>query len=373
MNDACCCASSVLGVRQLMENDTDFSSESGFVQVMRFFEMDPAEWVEVLDVFCATPDPYPIGRVDLLRAPAPVLAAIPGIDEATADAIVAVRGSLDDESRRTLVWPVIEGVMTEAQFQEAVDYLASRSMQWRVRIEAGISTTEDAREVSPRDPEGGAAEGIIGGSYRGASAARDEERALEDQRERERLAALAEEEAARRAAAEEQRQARESRTSGGVPVYVVQSGEVLGVIAQRELGTVKRMDEIIDLNPGLNPDKIRAGLSLRMPPDWQGAGSAPTAPAAEVAASGGRSEVPDGMRVYVVKDGESLWKIAANQLGSGGRYRELEKLNPGIEGGRIVEGQEILIPAVDVTLAQSRPSQPARREQASTPSGRRVR
>jgi nucleoid-associated protein YgaU len=32
----------------------------------------------------------------------------------------------------------------------------------------------------------------------------------------------------------------------------------------------------------------------------------------------------------VVKDGDNLWKIAADQLGNGSRYKEIIKLNPGI-------------------------------------------
>jgi nucleoid-associated protein YgaU len=43
--------------------------------------------------------------------------------------------------------------------------------------------------------------------------------------------------------------------------------------------------------------------------------------------SGGTAEPG---RWYVVKDGDSLWKIAAEQLGNASRYKEISKLNPGI-------------------------------------------
>ena len=32
-------------------------------------------------------------------------------------------------------------------------------------------------------------------------------------------------------------------------------------------------------------------------------------------------------RLYTVRDGDSLWKIAADQLGDGSRYTEVAKLN----------------------------------------------
>jgi len=50
--------------------------------------------------------------------------------------------------------------------------------------------------------------------------------------------------------------------------YVVRGGEVLGVIAQRELGSASRYPEIVALNPGLDADRITEGMRLRMPADW---------------------------------------------------------------------------------------------------------
>ena len=47
---------------------------------------------------------------------------------------------------------------------------------------------------------------------------------------------------------------------------VVQPGETLGQIAQRELGTVKRLPEILELNAIEDPDLVRAGTTLRLPP-----------------------------------------------------------------------------------------------------------
>lgn len=51
--------------------------------------------------------------------------------------------------------------------------------------------------------------------------------------------------------------------------YVVQKGDLLSVIAQRELGSSKRMGEIMAMNKDVlsDPDHIRAGMTLRLPAD----------------------------------------------------------------------------------------------------------
>ncbi len=56
--------------------------------------------------------------------------------------------------------------------------------------------------------------------------------------------------------------------ASGARTYTVQRGDTLGRIAQRELGTVRRMREIIDLNRDRidDADDIRVGMTLRLPP-----------------------------------------------------------------------------------------------------------
>ena len=51
-------------------------------------------------------------------------------------------------------------------------------------------------------------------------------------------------------------------------------------------------------------------------------------------------------KVYVVKDGDSLWEIAASQLGNGDRYKEILKLNPNISAnGNLAIGAKLNIPS----------------------------
>lgn len=48
-------------------------------------------------------------------------------------------------------------------------------------------------------------------------------------------------------------------------------------------------------------------------------------------------------KLYTVKQGDSLWKIAANQLGSGSRYNEIKKIN-GLTSDIIKPGQVLKLP-----------------------------
>ncbi|APH71168.1 tetratricopeptide repeat protein [Aquibium oceanicum] len=49
---------------------------------------------------------------------------------------------------------------------------------------------------------------------------------------------------------------------------------------------------------------------------------------------------------YTVRPGQSLWSIAADELGNGERFREILELNPGLRGnpGNIRPGQELVLP-----------------------------
>jgi len=51
---------------------------------------------------------------------------------------------------------------------------------------------------------------------------------------------------------------------------------------------------------------------------------------------------------YKVTPGQSLWSIAADQLGNGNRYIEILNLNPQLRGdpGRLMPGQELTLPPV---------------------------
>ncbi len=102
------------------------------------------------------------------------------------------------------------------------------------------------------------------------------------------------------------------------------------------------------LKEGLPPvdDKAVAGpAAAPLPPVVE-----PAAPAADEQ----RSEAPAAVREsatvkpasYRVLRGQSLWSIAADELGNGNRYIEILNLNPQLRGdpGRLVPGQELQLP-----------------------------
>lgn len=99
------------------------------------------------------------------------------------------------------------------------------------------------------------------------------------------------------------------------PAYEVQRGDTLGAIAAR-LG--KSQSKLLELNPGLQPDRIREGQRLRL----EDAGEL-------------------GRRVeHTVLLGESLTRIAAHYEV---KVRDLLKWNPKLHPDRVREGQRLLV------------------------------
>lgn len=119
------------------------TKDSQLVALLRRVGSKPKDWAAALDFFATSPDEYRVGRVDLNRASEAVLACIPGIDAAAASKIVGTRESLSAATRLNVAWPAAEGILTEEQFEQAVDWLCVRSTQWRVRIEAGLLPVDE--------------------------------------------------------------------------------------------------------------------------------------------------------------------------------------------------------------------------------------
>ncbi len=107
-------------------------------------------------------------------------------------------------------------------------------------------------------------------------------------------------------------------------IYEVRSGDSLWTIAQRYLGAGNRYREIMELN-GLSDDRIYPGMQLKIP----GASS--------------ESKPEISYQTYTVKRGDSLWKIAKTQLGSGSRYTEIMQLNA-LSSQVIQPGQVLKLP-----------------------------
>jgi nucleoid-associated protein YgaU len=121
--------------------------------------------------------------------------------------------------------------------------------------------------------------------------------------------------------------------------YTWQAGDSFRSVSTKYYGDAARFTLLRRTNEGR--DNVQAGEKILVPVfDLDGGHGAATAaaPAAkvesaakpDVGAKPSAAKVADasgGPRVHVVKDGESLWKIAKLELGDGGRWNEIYEAN----------------------------------------------
>ena len=153
-------------------------------------------------------------------------------------------------------------------------------------------------------------------------------------------------------------------------VYVVQSGDSISGIAKKVYGVKegvkqKNIDAIFAANrKTLNKiSDLQVGQKLVIP-SIPGSTAVPSTPAevltdknfAKVESVGQKHSTANTSKpaaaaksgsVYVVKEGDSLWKIAASQLGDGNRYKDIVKMNSDILSSEddIAVGMQLKMPA----------------------------
>jgi nucleoid-associated protein YgaU len=158
----------------------------------------------------------------------------------------------------------------------------------------------------------------------------------------------------------------------GWNVYTVGEGESLAAVAKKMYGPeegnrVRNIRRIYEANKDIlkSADEVAAGQKLVIPPalpalppkpedvlsqalfekvDAMGKPAAAKVPSKSPAPTA--APAPEG-RWYVVQDGDNLWRIAANQLGSGTRYEEIAKLNADVLKSKdaLDVGMRIRLPA----------------------------
>jgi len=140
--------------------------------------------------------------------------------------------------------------------------------------------------------------------------------------------------------------------------YTVASGDTLGGIAKKTYGRETAWTAIRDANPGINPNNLKVGTTLKLPAvdqlpageqvaaagkSTRSATRGSTAPAKKGATkSTGRTG-----RRYTVKNGDTLWKIAKAEYGTAtkanvDRIREANSIG---SDGSLKAGQSLTIPA----------------------------
>ncbi len=148
--------------------------------------------------------------------------------------------------------------------------------------------------------------------------------------------------------------------------YVVADGENLASVAKKVYGPeegnrIVNIQRIFEANKDIlkSIDEVRSGQKLVIPPLPQASVKKDT-PAdvlpktlfekvdsiRKQAQANLPPKAPE-VRWYVVQDGDNLWKIATNQLGSGPRWEEIAKLNADIlqSSEKLDVGMKIRLPA----------------------------
>lgn len=116
--------------------------------------------------------------------------------------------------------------------------------------------------------------------------------------------------------------------------YTVQPGDCLGTILQEQCGTVRAQAKVLELNPGLDPDRLRVGQVLRLP-----------AAAAEASFQRpGRIQEVGVLDVVVVEPGDSLYRILQRERGGRVSIEQVLASNPGLDPNLLQPGQEIRLP-----------------------------
>ncbi len=115
-------------------------------------------------------------------------------------------------------------------------------------------------------------------------------------------------------------------TSPGLAVVVLQRGDSLWKLAERNLGQGARWRELLSLNPSIvDPDRVMAGSRIYVPL---------------------QASVPRHPLRMRIQKGDTLWQIAQAQYGRGAAWRCIALANPWIGDPNFIrEGRELLLPA----------------------------
>ena len=144
-----------------------------------------------------------------------------------------------------------------------------------------------------------------------------------------------------------------------------EEGDTVSKLASRYMGANSRANReaIIKANPSMTPDGhlVFSGRTYTIPQPVATSAPVAIAPTATpaptkptpVPAVAQKPAAPESGNYYTVKENETLWKIAAAQLGAGIRYSEIKELNADtLKGGdQVRTGMRLKMPNKSVASA----------------------
>lgn len=130
--------------RIMVDESKSFDSDKDLFEVLRFFNLEPEAWPEIVDTFTTLEDEFYFSRVDINTASYEVLVALGGFTEEEANAIVQMRGSLTPSDLATIAWPAIEGIVEPISYDELAGHITTRCWTYRLRLAAGEVDAEQS-------------------------------------------------------------------------------------------------------------------------------------------------------------------------------------------------------------------------------------
>lgn len=131
-------------------------------------------------------------------------------------------------------------------------------------------------------------------------------------------------------------------STGAATTYTVVAGDSFWRIAEQVYGDGSKYPLIRDANPSVDPNVLRPGMRLVIPPlpaPQPPSTSGPESATGEQLPAG----APAGSRTYVVQQNDSYWKIALAEYGNGLYHYVLQEANS-IEAGSLRPGMVLIIP-----------------------------